>query len=86
MKVTKAKGLNTIRPVQMAADLRRLLSQPASLRHRAHVGRAFASVSLSLQQPIPAASGSSQIVFRPSSWGPFFWASRRSEGGLAYFA
>jgi len=36
-------------------------------------------MALGLQQPNSVASGSSQIVFRPSSLGPFFWASRRKD-------
>ncbi|HPM67134.1 MAG TPA: hypothetical protein PLX45_12820 [Piscinibacter sp.] len=79
MKVTKAKGLNTIRLVEVAADPRRLLMRRAGPKHRARVGRHFGSKWLGLQQPNVLASGSSQIVFRPSSLGPFFWASRRKD-------
>jgi hypothetical protein len=79
MKVTKAKGLNTIRLVEVAADPRRLVSRRAGTKHRARVGRTLDLMALGLQQPNLVASGSSQIVFRPSSLGPFFWASRRKD-------
>jgi hypothetical protein len=71
--------LNTIWLLHVAEDLRRLLPPLAGPYRGACVGRASGSLGLGLQQPNLVASGSSQIVFRPSSLGPFFWASRRKD-------